>query len=72
MSDNNKCSKKNKKIYVIGSVALAVGAMLVLPKVIDALSEKFYTPEEFEDNDDWGPEIVKKEKAVEEETDGEL
>lgn len=29
MSDNNKCSKKNKKIYVIGSVALAVGAMIV-------------------------------------------
>lgn len=56
--------KKRMEIYIVGSLVIAVGAVIIMPKVIDYLSEKMYTHTEpsFQD-DDWGPVIVKKEKA---------
>lgn len=66
-------NKKKKRIglYIVGSLSVAVGAVIVMPKVIDYLSEKIYTPLETSwEDDDWGPEIIKKEK-VEDETSSE-
>lgn len=65
---DNKNVKKSKKrlgigLYVAGSIALAAGAMLVMPKVINNLSEKLYKKNSKDstapDDDNWGPEIVK-------------
>lgn len=60
-----KNKKKNVGIYIAGSVALTVGAMIVLPKIIDGVSEIVFNKSEkhrteIDDDDDWGPEIVKK------------
>lgn len=74
--------KKSTGLYTVGSLALAAGAVIVAPKVIDYLSDKMYKPTSTPtvDDDDWGPEIVKKEKAEgvasaeegDSDTDGEL
>lgn len=71
--------KKGKRavFYIIGSIAMATSAVFIMPKVVDYLSEKIYQPSTSETDDDWGPEIVRKETAVEditseEDTDGEL
>lgn len=60
---------KEKKIgiYIAGSIALAASAFIVMPKVIDYIADNVYsevsnTP--LDDEDYWGPEIVKREKAV--------
>ena len=62
-----KTDKQKTKLgivaYIIGSIVLAAGAMVIMPKVIDFLSEKMTpnsTPKK--DDNDWGPEIVKKDK----------
>lgn len=57
--------KKNTGLYIVGSLALAAGAVIVAPKVIDYLSDKMYKPTSTPatDDDDWGPEIVKREKT---------
>lgn len=73
MDENIKHNEKQNNIfaYVLGSAVLAIGALLVIPKVIGFLSEKLYRPDSFEnEDDDWGPEIVKKEQ--ESKDDGEL
>lgn len=65
--NNDEVKKNNKRVgiglYVVGSIALAAGAMLVMPKVINELSEKLYkkdfTDSIDQDDDNWGPEIVK-------------
>ena len=76
-----KKQKKKKRIamYVIGSLALAAGAVVVMPKVIDYLSESYYKPTQpTPSDDDWGPEIVKIEHSEdadpssEEDSDGKL
>lgn len=66
--------KKNPALYILGTVALAAGAMIVAPKVIDFLARQFERPAEPRDvgEDDWGPEIVRREKAAKENEDGEL
>ena len=70
--------KENKKIvkktlYIVGSLAIAAGAVIAMPKIIDYLSDKMYNPNLPEDteDDDWGPEIVKREKKEEEKLEGE-
>ena len=76
MKEKNK-KKKRVGLYIVGSFAVATGAVVVMPKIIGYLSEKMYTPAEPSSQDDeWGPEIVKKENtedaapSEEEETDG--
>ncbi len=70
-----KTKKKNTGLYIIGSLALAAGAMVVAPKVIDFLADQMSnsTPKtNMDDDDDWGPEIVRREKPVKEDENGEL
>lgn len=74
-----KKKKMNKGLYIVGSLAVAAGAVIVMPKVIEYLSDKMYTPSapDKKDDDDWGPEIVRREKPTEtteteENTDGKL
>ena len=58
-------TQKRSAYYVVGSLALAAGAVVVVPKMIDYLSNKFYkAPTQTTDDDDWGPEIVKKETVA--------
>ena len=62
MKNEKREVKKNKFWYVFGSVAVTVGAMLVLPKVIEKGSKIFYENKKITNglaDDDWGPEIVK-------------
>lgn len=60
-------NKKNKALYVIGSIVLTAGAIVIVPKIIDLASSYIYEyqygsskEKKSEDSDDWGPEIVKK------------
>ena len=58
--------EKEKKVgvgLVLLGAALAVGAVIAIPKFIDYYSSRVYgrTPREYLDDDDWGPEIVKTE-----------
>lgn len=67
MEKTQQKKKKNTGLYIVGSLALAAGAVIVMPKVIDYLTEKMYAPASSstsDDDDDWGPEIVKKEKVT--------
>lgn len=56
----------NKKViyYIIGSIALFAIACLVVPKVTRKITNKAYKAsvkkQNAEDEDDWGPELVKK------------
>jgi hypothetical protein len=52
--------KKHSVITLLGSLALAAGAAVLMPIVIDRLSELLYAPAQPAPLlDDWGPEIVK-------------
>lgn len=59
-----KSKKKSKALYIIGSIALTVGSVIVVPKFIDYSSSYIYAkkPQNTLNHDDneWGPEIVKK------------
>ncbi len=70
MKNEKRKVKKNKFWYVFGSVAVTVGAMFVLPKMIEKGAKFFYenrkTRNGLED-DDWGPEIVKTSEIKKEE-----
>lgn len=53
--------KRHIGLYVAGSLAVAAGMAVVMPRILDLLSEKFYeapVPEHYDD-DDLGPEIVR-------------
>lgn len=68
-----KKKKKRTGLYIIGSLAVAAGAMIVLPRVIDFISDQFdEVKPSATDDEDWGPEIVRKEKPVKEDENGEL
>ena len=69
-----KRKKKHTGLYIVGSLALAAGVMVVAPKVIEFVADQFDNtpPQDPKDDDDWGPEIVRREKPVKEEKDGEL
>ncbi|WP_270855583.1 hypothetical protein [Blautia massiliensis (ex Durand et al. 2017)] len=70
MKNEKREVKKNKFWYVFGSVAVTVGAMLVLPKVIEKGSKIFYENKKITNglaDDDWGPEIVKTSELKKEE-----
>ena len=70
-----KAKKKNTGLYIIGSLALAAGAMVVAPRIIVFLADQMSnsTPKtNKDDDDDWGPEIVRREKPVKEDENGEL
>ena len=66
--------KKSKGLwYFLGSVALATGMCLIVPKIIEKGSDLVWkkTQPSDEVDDDWGPEIVKK-SDTEENEDGRL
>lgn len=56
----------NKKMiyYIIGSIVLFAAACLVIPKVSRKITNKAYKAsvkkQNEEEDDDWGPELVKK------------
>ena len=63
---------KTRKIicYVVGSVILFAVACSVIPKVIGMITNKAYKDSVKRENsnvdeDDWGPELVKKNKSEE-------
>ncbi len=60
----SKDKKKTMATYIIGSIILAGISMIVIPKLIDAVSSNVYgkmpRKKPALDDDDWGPEIVKK------------
>ena len=80
MNEKKKNKKRTTGLYIVGSLVAAAGTVVFMPKVVDYLSEKMYTPSEpsKQNDDDWGPEIVKREKMEEtessekEDTDGKL
>ncbi len=59
-----KKKKENKAVYVIGSVALAVGAFFIIPKFVELVSSYVYEKQPRnitkQNDDEWGPEIIKK------------
>lgn len=70
MKNEKIAVKKNKFWYVFGSAAVTVGAMLVLPKIIEKGARFFYESRKTRnglENDDWGPEIVKTSELKKEE-----
>lgn len=78
--NNLKEKKEHKKkkgiLYVVGSVAVTAGMCLVMPKLIDKGAEYLYRKKQASrsesnenDDQDWGPDIVKK-SELEEENDG--
>lgn len=54
--------------YLVGSVIVSVIAFVVIPPLIDAFSDKLYNqnvkPSPAKPDDDWGPEIVRKEELA--------
>ena len=61
MKKNNK-SKRSKLCCFIGGVAFTGGMLILMPKIIELGSNYFYNVKpktKIENNDDWGPEIVK-------------
>lgn len=70
----NKQNKKKVGFYILGSAVVAACAFIAMPKIIDFISTQMYNPKQTlkTEEDDWGPEIVKKEKTKEEKADGEL
>ena len=72
----NQRSKKRRSIgYVFGGIAVAAGMCVVMPKLIEKGSDCLYSKNQHsvkpQEEDDWGPEIVKKD-TVEEREDGEV
>lgn len=68
--------KKRKSVWrIIGGFAFVAGMCVVMPKLIekgsDYLYQKSQSPGKTQDDDDWGPEIVKK-STLEDEKDGEI
>lgn len=65
---DKKKKKRKVGLYIAGSVVLTACAMIVMPKIINCLSDQIYRPEQIpvRDDDDWGPEIVKREKSTDE------
>lgn len=59
-----KEKKKSVAGYIIGSIVVACVSMIVLPRLIEAVSSNLYKrmPRKPIDSsvDDWGPEIVRK------------
>ena len=61
-----KQGKRISVIYVVGSLALAASAMVIIPKVVDQLADRFNYDVKPKDDDDWGPEIVRRENPKKE------
>ena len=59
-----KRNKLRAGLYVLGSAALAAGALLLAPPVIDRLSGLLYAPPVPPplEEEDWGPELMKRER----------
>ena len=72
MKTENK--KKRTGLYFIGGCVLAAGAMMIAPKVIEFVADQFDNapPQETKNDDDWGPEIVRREKPMKEKENGEF
>ena len=72
MKQKKKANKKKRLWYILGSMAVAGGMCVLMPKLIEAGSDYLYSknpPSVKPDDDTWGPEIVKRETL--EEQDGE-
>lgn len=67
--------KKRNIWYVIGGIAFVAGMFVVMSKLIEKGSEYLYNrnqrPVNPQNDDDWGPEIVKK-STLEDTKDGEI
>lgn len=64
MGRKNENNGKKAGFYVIGSIALAAGAFIAMPKIIDVLSVRMYRinpATKVNDDVDLGPEIIRKE-----------
>lgn len=76
MKKEHEDKKMNIIWYILGSIALAVAALIALPKIIDLGSDYLYNRKGQSkinyDEDDWGPEIVKTSELARENKDGEL
>lgn len=75
---NMKQKKKRKKSNVwhyIGGIAFVASMCVIMPKVIGKFSDYLYGRKHFpvkpQDEEDWGPEIVKK-NTLEDTEDGEI
>ncbi len=73
MNDEKKGRIQRMAGYALGSVALCAAACKVLPKIFPKATSMayklMYGPSDFnvyDDNDDWGPEIIRKHKPAEE------
>lgn len=70
-----KKRKKRSVWYVIGGIVFTAGMLVVMPKLIEKGSEYLYSknqrPINPQNDDDWGPEIVKK-STMEDTEDGEI
>lgn len=75
MKQEQKCKKRKSVWCVIGGIAFVAGMCVVMPKLIekgsDYLYQKSQSPVKPQDDDDWGPEIVKK-STLEDAKDGEI
>ena len=65
-----KMRKKNR-LKSVGSLSLAVGVLMIAPKVIDYISDRLSNamPRKREE-DDWGPIIIRREMPTEEDENG--
>ena len=71
MKGKNK--KKRTGLYIAGSLILDVGAVVISPKIIGFMADQFNSDvKPVNDEDDWGPEIVRKAQPGKEKPDGEL
>lgn len=75
---NMRQEKKRKKSSVwhfIGGIAFVASMCVIMPKVIGKSSDNLYrrkhSPVKPQDEEDWGPEIVKK-NTLEDTEDGEI
>ena len=64
MKQDQGCKKRKSVWNVIGSIVFVAGILVLMPKFIqkgsDYLYSKYQPPLKSQDDDDWGPEIVKK------------
>lgn len=67
MKKEQKTRKKTKILPVVGSLVFFTGAILLMPKIIDLVSDIIYQKSSLPtgpSEDNWGPEIVKKKKEL--------
>ena len=76
MDTSRKKEKVRRLFYLIGGVVLAAGMFCLMPEIIRSGSDYLYKKKKKaikrQEEDDWGPEIVKKELCEGSSKDGEF